>query len=70
MYKLEETYKTLQKKHIDIIKDWEETNPNWQDCSNKKDEYIEIVQNVMKLACKLFIFPDKSIPQSAEKKIG
>jgi hypothetical protein len=45
--KLEETYKTLQKKHIDIIKDWEESNPNWQDCSNKKDEYIEIVQNVM-----------------------
>tara|TARA_A100001015_G_scaffold304763_1_gene396485 strand:- start:359 stop:1243 length:885 start_codon:yes stop_codon:yes gene_type:complete len=45
--KLEETYKTLQKKHIDTIKDWEESNPNWQNYSNKKDEYIEIVQNVM-----------------------
>ena len=45
--KLEESYKTLQKKHIDMIKDWESTNPNWQEHPKKKDEYIEIVQNVM-----------------------
>ena len=30
-----------------MIKDWETTNPNWQEYPNKKDEYIEIVQNVM-----------------------
>ncbi len=45
--KLEQSYKILQKKHIDMIKDWETTNPNWQEYPNKKDEYIEIVQNVM-----------------------
>ena len=46
--KLKESLIHIQKKQINTVKDWEDKNPNWQDDTNKKDEYIEIVSNVMK----------------------
>ena len=36
------------KKQIILVKMWEDKNPNWQEDTTKKDEYIEIVSNVMK----------------------
>ena len=46
--KLKESLTHIQKKQINTIKNWEEKNPNWQEDTNKKDEYIGIVSNVMK----------------------
>lgn len=45
--KLRKSINVVQDKHIKILTDWETQNPNWKENDAKKDEYIEIVQQVM-----------------------
>ena len=46
--KLKKSINFIQDKQIKIITEWENNNPDWKNNENKKDEYIEIVQQVMR----------------------
>lgn len=37
----------VTKKHIDILKAWEDAHPNWQNCEKETNTYILLVQQMM-----------------------
>ena len=45
--KVKNAITTCHKKQIDLIKDWEEKNPNWKNEENKRIEYLRIISEIM-----------------------
>tara|TARA_Y100000389_G_scaffold93713_1_gene90366 strand:+ start:1740 stop:2738 length:999 start_codon:yes stop_codon:yes gene_type:complete len=45
--KLEQSFKNIQSIQIQNIQNWQNENEGWQDSTEKKDEYIQLVTNVM-----------------------
>ena len=45
--KLEQSFKNIQAIQIQNIQNWQNENEGWQDSVEKKDEYIQLVTNVM-----------------------
>tara|TARA_Y100000816_G_scaffold229937_1_gene175089 strand:- start:670 stop:1461 length:792 start_codon:yes stop_codon:yes gene_type:complete len=62
--KLKKSINVVQDKHIKILTDWEDNNPNWKNNDQKKDEYIAIVQQVM-----CTINEDKVVREISKKTI-
>ena len=45
--KLEQSFKNIQTIQLQNVEKWQNENKGWKDSTEKKDEYIELVSNVM-----------------------
>ena len=66
---LKNAINTVAKKQIDIIKEWENKNPNWNNTEEGTQKYIDMIRNVMNVNDNEDINFDNKIIKTIAKEV-